>query len=343
MNEIIIKTDLQLGSVIDNFDDVKAQVAIEMEQFKGITFGPDQIKKAKETRANLNKIRTIADDRRKAIKKQFLEPLVVFEGRVKEIMALIDAPIAEIDAQLVEFEAKRVTEKKAAIQEILDELLAKRTEDDPTMEAFYRQCSLSWTYDSKWENSSVSLTAISQQINDKITNVIGAKHALDDGSKYGPQLLGQFQESGDLLKVLEFRKKLEEQDRIYEERRLKEEAVNREREEAARKAREEAENARQAALAAQAMAEVVQDEEPAQEASDEPQGEWVAEPEPAPPVAEITAPAPVQQAPVDKYAGRAFTETFRVIDVSFQQLSNLIAYMAQNGIAYERVRKNKEN
>lgn len=343
MNEIIIKTDLQLGSVIDNFDEIKAMVALEMEQFKGITFGPEQIKQAKDTRARLNKMRTTADDRRKAIKKQWNEPYVEFENRVKEVLELIDAPIAEIDKQLLEFEARRVADKKAAIQEILDELLAKRTEDDPTMEAFYRQCSLSWTYDTRWENASVSLTAISTQINDKITKVIGAKHALDDGSKYGPQLLGQFQESGDLLKVLEFRKKLEEQDRIYEERRLKEEAAKREREETARKAREYAENARQAALAAKAMAEVVQDEEPRQEAIEEPQGEWVAEPEPVPPVAEITAPALVQQAPVDKYAGRAFTETFRVIDVSFQQLSNLIAYMAQNGIAYERVRKNKEN
>jgi hypothetical protein len=91
------------------------------------------------------------------------------------------------------------------------------------------------------------------------------------------------------------------------------------------------------------MAEVVQDEEPEQEPIEEPEGEWTAEPEQVAPVAEITYPAPVQQASVDKYAGRAFTETFRVIDVSFQQLSNLIAYMAQNGIAYERVRKNKEN
>lgn len=343
MNEIIIKTDLQLGSVVDNFDEIKAMVSAEMEQYKGITFGADQIKSAKETRAHLNKIRTIADDRRKAIKKQWNEPYVQFEERVKEVLALIDAPIAEIDKQLVEFEAKRIEDKKRNIQEVLDEILAKRTEDDPTLEAFYRQCSLSWTYDVKWENASVSLSAVALQINDKVTKALGAKKALDDGSKYGPQLLGMFQETGDLLKVLEFRKKLEEQDRIYEDRRLAEEKAKREREEAAALARQAAENARQAALAAKAMAEVVQDEEPRQEAIEETQGEWVAEPEPVPLAASITYPAPVQQAPVDKYAGRAFTETFRVIDVSFQQLSNLIAYMAQNGIAYERVRKNKEN
>ena len=336
-NEIIIKTDLQLGSVVDNFDEIEAAVALEMAQYKGITFAIDQVKSAKETRARLNRMRTIADDRRKAIKKQWNEPYVVFENRVKRVLELIDAPIAEIDRQLVEFETRRIEEKKATIQDIINECLGKRTEDDPLIEAFYRQCSSDWTYDPKWENSSVSLSSIAVAIDNKITKALGAKRALDDGSKYGPQLLGQFQETGDLLKVMEFRKKLEDQDRLYEERRLQEEQLKRDREAAAEKVRQGAENARQAALSAEAMEEVVKEEEAPQET--------VEEPTPALPAIEDATPepTPVPQTTADKFAGRVFTETFRVLDVSYQQLSNLIAYMAQQGIAYERVKKNKEN
>lgn len=235
-NDIIIKTDLTLGSIDENFDDIRKLVVKEMASYKGLVFADDDIKSAKSTRAMLNKLRTQIEDRRKGIKKQWNEPYTVFEAKVKDVLVLIDEPINEIDSQVKDYEERMREEKRTSIQETLDELLAKQ---DEYIEKIVRR-SMGWFYDSKWENATVSITNVSKQISEKISLVVDAHKALNDDSKYAGQLLGMFEQTGDLIKVINYGKELAERDRIHEEQRAAELA----RKEAIEKQRLEDEEAR---------------------------------------------------------------------------------------------------
>lgn len=54
-----------------------------------------------------------------------MTPYTDFEAKVKELVGLIDQPIAAIDAQLKEYEEKRRADKRAAILEIYEETVGE--------------------------------------------------------------------------------------------------------------------------------------------------------------------------------------------------------------------------
>ena len=214
-NNIIIKTDLTLGVIDDNFDEIKKLVTKEMAPYKGLVFADDDIKSAKTTRAMLNKLRTQIEDRRKAIKKEWDKPRVAYEAKVKDVLVLIDEPIGEIDTQVKDFEERMKEEKRISIEETLSELLAKQ---DEYIEAIIRR-SMDWFYDVKWENATVTITAVAKQISEKISYVLESYKALNDDSKYAGQLIGLFEQTGDLVKVINYGKQLAERDRLHEDQR----------------------------------------------------------------------------------------------------------------------------
>ena len=101
---IVISAEVKRGEIINNFAAIKAQVAAKVAPYMGLVFGDEDIRDAKSTVAELRKMRTAIEDKRKAIKKQWNEPYAAFEDEVKQITAIIDEPIEEIDTQIKSFE-----------------------------------------------------------------------------------------------------------------------------------------------------------------------------------------------------------------------------------------------
>jgi hypothetical protein len=294
--EIIIKTDLQLGHVDENFEEVKKQVSQEMKAYEGLVFSDDQIKDAKSTRAQLNKLRKQIDDRRKAIKKQWNEPYQAFEKKVKEVLAIIDPPIQQLDDQITDFEARRKEEKRAAVKEMVNELISKQ--DDRIADILDR---CKWIYDEKWENASVSIGQASKQLSDIIENIKHAISILDDGSKYAGQLIGKFEETGNLAEVLKHKRDLEERDRRYEESQQKKQMMLEKEHKAAEQEEETV---------------PVQEEAPA-------------------PHAEVEDPQ--QKADADAEQPKLYTKTF-TINGTYVQIAKLVEFMKSQGIEYTLVK-----
>ena len=90
-----------------NYDTLKSALAARMDLYRGLVVTEDGIKAAKQDRADLNKLREAIDAKRKEVKKACLAPYNNFEARVKELTALVDAPIAAIDKQLQQYEEQR--------------------------------------------------------------------------------------------------------------------------------------------------------------------------------------------------------------------------------------------
>lgn len=135
-----------------NNEELKAEIAEKMQEYKSLAFTEETIKEAKADRAKLNKLRTAFEDERKKIKKQCMEPYVKFEQQVKELIALIDEPICLIDRQIKEVEQKIKEEKRQKIEELFAGI------------GFQNFVTLDKIWDDKWLNASVPLGKIEEQM-----------------------------------------------------------------------------------------------------------------------------------------------------------------------------------
>ena len=172
--ELIINTNLEtaLPAVIDwNHEQLKKELAERLEHYNGLVVTEDAIKEAKADRAKLNKLRTAFDEKRKDVKKACLSPYEDFEKKVKEVVAMIDKPIAAIGTQVKAFEEARRQEKYAAIQSFYEESIGDLNGLLP----------LERIIPAKWANAGEKLESITQAISEsifKVRNDVGVIRAM---------------------------------------------------------------------------------------------------------------------------------------------------------------------
>ena len=118
MNELITK--VELGQISANFNELKAQLKIEMQKYD-VVF--EDIAEAKETRAKLNKLKDAIETERKRIKKIYEEPLKAFENEVKSLLAIIDAKNLKIDEGIKTKEEQDRNEKREEVKAIYQTML----------------------------------------------------------------------------------------------------------------------------------------------------------------------------------------------------------------------------
>lgn len=118
-NEIVKKIDF-------NFDEMKFEIEQSVEKYKNLVVTEDTIKEGKADRAKLNKFKEAIENKRKEVKKKWLEPYNDFEVKVKELVALIDEPLLQIDTALKGFEEQRKEEKLKDLKEYFETLNGDR-------------------------------------------------------------------------------------------------------------------------------------------------------------------------------------------------------------------------
>lgn len=94
-----------------NNEEIKREVADRVAHYKGLVYTDAQIPEAKKDHANLRKFAEALETKRKEVKKQCLAPYELFEKQVKEIVAIVNEPIALIDTQIKEYEQMKKDEK----------------------------------------------------------------------------------------------------------------------------------------------------------------------------------------------------------------------------------------
>ena len=99
MNELTIITQQQPGiAVLDNFEELKAYLQMNLQRYTNIVYSEENLKEAKGDKAKLSKLKRALDERRKEIKKVYMAPYVQIEAQIKELTAMIDGPLSQIDA-----------------------------------------------------------------------------------------------------------------------------------------------------------------------------------------------------------------------------------------------------
>lgn len=140
-----------------NHEEIKKEVAEKVALYKNLVYTDDQIKEAKADRATLNKFVKALEDKRKEIKTQCLAPYEEFEKQMKEIIGVVNEPIALIDKQIKEADRIRKEEKLKQIKALWESL--ERPDGLP----------FDIVYNDKFLNTTYNMKRIEQYMKDAIT------------------------------------------------------------------------------------------------------------------------------------------------------------------------------
>lgn len=154
VNEIAIPAEVKW-----NYEELKAEIAERAHDYEMMVYTDDQIKSAKEDRANLNKLKKTLNDERIRLEKEYMKPFATFKAQVNEVIAIIDKPVGIIDRQIKEYEEEKKEQKR---NEILSYLHTYKLPYDIPVEKLFSE---------RWLNSSVTMKSIYVEIEDAVSQI----------------------------------------------------------------------------------------------------------------------------------------------------------------------------
>lgn len=168
MKEVVeVKVNKNLGTIDSNLDAVKASIESYIKDYENYAVSEDTVKDSKKLVSDLRKQQKALDAERMHIKKDWNAPFTEWEKKAKDVIALYDKPILLINDQLLKFEEDRKSKKRADIRvayvEVVDAIDMNNELED--------YCPIEKIYDSKWENASVSMKSIKEEIQQKLEAV----------------------------------------------------------------------------------------------------------------------------------------------------------------------------
>ena len=108
------------ATVSANFDALEERVRAMCADYEGATYDltdPEAVRDAKRHRTYLNGIARQIDERRKAVKREYMRPLEEFDSRAREVAAIATDAAKGIKVQIDEAEEARKAERMAALEE----------------------------------------------------------------------------------------------------------------------------------------------------------------------------------------------------------------------------------
>lgn len=241
MNELVkVKVNKNLGTIDSNLDAVKTSIESYIKDYENYAVSEDTVKDSKQLVADLRKQQKALDDERKQIKKEWNAPFTEWEKKAKDVIALYDKPIILINDQLLKFEEDRKAKKKEDIKVAYLQIVAA-IDMNNELEDY---CPIEKIYDAKWENASVSMKIIKEEIQQKLEAVglqLSTIRSME--SKFEDKGLAEYKRTLDLQAAIQLMMRYQKQEeeilaRQEAERKAKEE---RERLEAEQKEKEERE------------------------------------------------------------------------------------------------------
>jgi hypothetical protein len=164
MQIISPKEHQRFPDIVWNFDELKTGIESAMADYKNLVVVPESEREFKDTRAKLNKLYQAIETARKSMKEKVMEPLVKFEGEVKQVEAPIVECIDNIDVQLKEIDQIRKDRKRGEIEAAFDGYVSAHP-DFPEYLDFKRLWSI-WNPGKRepWLNKTCTMETILGQI-----------------------------------------------------------------------------------------------------------------------------------------------------------------------------------
>ena len=174
-----------------NFEELKNELQAKTEQYTKLVYTEDNIKTAKEDRADLNRLKKALNDERLRLQREYMKPFEGFKKQVDEIIGIIDRPVLTIDRQIKEYEAIKQDEKKHKIEELFDSLLF------PEFVKLDEKI-----FNPKWLNASVSMKQIEDSLQETKAEIIRNCQTLATLPSYSHEAVIYYQRTLDVTGAL---------------------------------------------------------------------------------------------------------------------------------------------
>lgn len=219
-----------------NYEDIKTEVLEKLKNYQNLVYTDDQIPEAKADKARLNKLKEALDNKRKEIKKQCLMPYEKFEKQVKDILAIIDEPVALIDKQIKEYDEQKKATKRIEIEKIFASI---EKPDFLKLESIFNE---------KWLNATFSLKKVTEEITSAINKTKEDLQTLEGLTEYSFEAIEMYKTNLNINQALNQARYLAELAKRKAEEKEKKERERLAIEQARKQEEEEREKAKQADL-----------------------------------------------------------------------------------------------
>lgn len=148
---------------VAKFDEWKEKIKGDMAVYKDTIVNADNKAETKKTIASLRKQRKAIEDKRISLKEDYNKPFAFFEGQVKELVELIDEPIASLDSKVKKIESSLDSDEQNQ--------KAKRIE---AIKAIFNSLGITWIKFEEVYNDKMDKTKL-EEVKDELEEIIEAK------------------------------------------------------------------------------------------------------------------------------------------------------------------------
>ena len=192
-----------------NYEELKQEITERVAAYKNLVYTDDQIKDAKKDVATLRKFTKALSDERIRVKKDLLKPYEDFESKVKELTAIVDESIKNIDGQVKGYEDQKKAEK-------LEKVLVLYNGTD-----FPEWVQPNLVLDEKWLNASVSLASVQKELETKREQIETDLQTLQNLPDFSFEAIEVYKTSLDINQAIQEGKRLSE----IQKRKAEQEAI----------------------------------------------------------------------------------------------------------------------
>lgn len=198
MDKPILKNELEVKiegvqKITDNMSEVKEYALETKKYYENLVFTNEQIKEAKDERANINKAVKRVADYRKDIVDKFNKPLEEFVRNAKETESILKEASNSIDVQVKKYEEEEKQKKKDECEELFNNLVGDLSE----LITFEK------VSDNRWLNKTTKMTEVEQDIKNVIEKVNTGLQAIKElNSEFETELINTFLQDYDLSKAI---------------------------------------------------------------------------------------------------------------------------------------------
>lgn len=107
---------------IKGYEDMEVSLESFVKKYKGLVATEETIKEVKATRASLNKLKKLLDDKRKEVKREASKPIKDFEDKIKRLVSVIDTVNSDIDSSIKSLEDKQRMQRELEVKALIEEM-----------------------------------------------------------------------------------------------------------------------------------------------------------------------------------------------------------------------------
>lgn len=174
-----------------NFEELKTELVAKTEAYTKMVYTEENIKSAREDRADLNRLKKALNDERIRRQREYLAPFEQFKKQIDEVIAIIDKPVQAIDVQIKQYEAIKQDEKRAAIESMFKDMLF------PDFVKLDEKI-----FNPKWLNATVTMKQIEDSLQETKTQIIANCQTLAGLPSYSHEAVIYYQRTLDVTGAL---------------------------------------------------------------------------------------------------------------------------------------------